>query len=454
MIFHESSFRDRSGGIFSDQGKLYRWIAPAYLPHYRHLMESGLYKQLTEQGLLIPHEEREQQWPALPAGSLIIEPEYISFISYPYEWSFSQYKAAALLTLEIQTIAFAHGMTLKDATAFNVQFYQGRPVLIDTLSFEQITPGQPWIAYRQFCQHFLAPLALMSACDPRLGDLMRIYLDGIPLEMATALLPWRSRFRSGLGLHLFLHARTARNTKSSQKNQSAVFSASSFQGLIQSLQRSVQHCALRQTPTTWGDYYESGILHQAYLQAKLETVRAWLAERKPAYTWDLGANDGTFSRLAAQYGHTIAFDFDPVAVDQNYLRTQEEGLTNLLPLRLDLSNPSPALGWVNEERTAWLNRPLPELTLALALVHHLAIGNQVPLDRLAAFFAKISPWLLIEFVPKGDPRVEEMLFHREAAFSDYSQPAFEAAFLEYFDLIQSKTLPETTRTLYLMYRKS
>ena len=202
------SFRDPSGFLFWQNGSLYRQINIIYKDHYDRLMNSGLYEELTKTGLLIPHQEVDIE-PAQPGIAYkIIQPERIDFISYPYEWCFSQLKDAALTTLRIQKKALDFGLSLKDASAYNVQFRKGKPVFIDTLSFESYHEGQPWIAYRQFCQHFLAPLALMSCKDIRLNQLLRIYIDGIPLDLASSLQPFRTRFSLSLLSHIHLHARS------------------------------------------------------------------------------------------------------------------------------------------------------------------------------------------------------------------------------------------------------
>lgn len=454
MKFHDSSFRDPDGGIFCDKGQLYRWVSPAFFPDYEHLMHEGLYEALQAKKWLIPHAEVSNQWPEIDPEARVLKPHQIPFISYPYEWSFSQYQDAALLTLQVQALAMEHGMTLKDASAYNIQFYKGRPVFIDTLSFSTRIPAQPWVAYRQFCQHFLGPLALMAKTDLHMGDLMRIYLDGIPLQMIKSMLPWKSRFTKGLGIHIFLHARTASGSSVASPGKKASFSDAAFQGLIQSLESSVRNLRPKQQSTVWGTYYTTDILSQHYLETKQALIAEWLTVLQPTFSWDLGANEGTFSRLAAQYGPVIAYDSDPRAVEYNYLQVRENQQEHILPLRLDLTNPSPALGWVHTERSAWLERPLPELTFALALIHHLAIGNQVPLAKLADFFALLGPSLIIEFVPKEDPRVQTMLAQREDVFPDYHQQAFEATFQRHFQIEKQVQLGETDRILYLMKKRS
>src|SRR6185436_4959816 len=186
-----ASFRDPSGFLFSRGGILYRQVNRAYQKEYARLMESGLYEKLVKAGLLIPHVEVDQP-PAVEVDALkVIQPDRVPFISYPYEWSFGQLKSAALATLSIQKRALKMGMSLKDASAYNIQFVHGKATLIDTLSFEVYEEGEPWVAYRQFCQHFLAPLALMALKDVRLNQLLRVYIDGVPLDLVSELLPTR-----------------------------------------------------------------------------------------------------------------------------------------------------------------------------------------------------------------------------------------------------------------------
>jgi len=189
-----SSFRDPSGFVFWQDGAIYRQINTIYKEDYDRLMTSGLHKALVEEGLIVSHEEVALQSAAPQVAYKVIRPDQVPFISYPYEWSFSQLKGAALATLRIQRKALDFGMSLKDCSAYNMQFMKGKPVFIDTLSFEKYQEGSPWVAYRQFCQHFLAPLALMSHRDSRLGQLLRIHLDGVPLDLASKLLPRRTHF--------------------------------------------------------------------------------------------------------------------------------------------------------------------------------------------------------------------------------------------------------------------
>ncbi|RYG15600.1 SAM-dependent methyltransferase, partial [bacterium] len=226
MIPHAASFRDPSGFIYVQDGTIYRKINPSYEADYRKLIESGLHAELVETGLLIATEEVEPT---------ILRPERIPTISYPYEWSFGQLKDAALLTLETMRRAIEKGMVLKDASAYNVQFLRGKPILIDTLSFENYREGEPWIAYRQFCAHFLAPLALMANVDIRLGSLLRDNIDGIPLDLAAKLLPFSTKLKPGLLAHIHVQGKTVNQKAEATTSQKAIFSLTALKGLIDSL---------------------------------------------------------------------------------------------------------------------------------------------------------------------------------------------------------------------------
>jgi hypothetical protein len=433
-----------------------RQVDTSYAPHYDRLMASGLYAALKERGWIIRHREVDRPAPEPETAHRVIEPDRVPFISYPYEWSFGQYRSAALLTLDIQKMALEHGMTLKDASAYNIQFLGSRPVLIDSLSFAIYEEGSPWVAYRQFCQHFLAPLALMSYRDVRLGQVMRTEIDGPALDLACALLPRRARLRFPLLAHLFLHARSQKSKARSQTPRTAYrVSPLALQGLIASLRKGVDRLRRTLPDTEWGDYYAATNYTAASHEHKAELVSAYLDRIEPASVWDLGANTGRFSRIASGRGvPTVAFDIDPTAVEKNYRKAAQDGDELLLPLRLDLANPSPALGWGHEERQSLLDRGPADAVMALALVHHLAIGNNVPLERVARFLSRLGHHLIVEFVPKKDSQVERLLATREDVFPDYHQDGFERAFDLECDCLDRQPIRESQRTLYLFKPRS
>lgn len=453
-----SSFRDPNGFMFVRDGELYRQINQSYAPEYSQLMQSGLYGKLTEAGLLIPHEEKDVPAADSTLAYKVIQPEYIPFISYPYEWAVSMLKVAARTTLAIQKRALKAGMTLKDASAYNIQFVRGKATLIDSLSFDIYHEGEPWVAYRQFCQHFLAPLALMVYTDVRLNQLLRVFIDGIPLDLAARLLPFRSRLNLGLFTHLHLHARLQKQHAGQpvqQKTGTRGMAKEAMLGLIESLDAVVKKLNWTPKGTEWGDYYEITNYSEEAFQHKKMLVSEWISRIEPKSVWDLGANDGTFSRLASDQGiYTVAFDIDPTAVERNYRTAKSNKEQNILPLLLDLTNPSPAIGWHNRERDALLSRAPADMILALALIHHLAISNNVPLPQLAEFFADAGKWLIIEFVPKSDSQVQKLLASRKDIFSDYTRECFEDAFQEQFSIREKIPIKESERFLYLMEKRA
>ena len=452
-----SSFRDPSGFLFVQEGTLYRQVNLSFREQFDALSSSGLERALVEAGLLIPHEEVDISHAAGPGAYKVLRPEPVGFISYPYEWCFGQLKDAALATLATQAMALDHGMSLRDASAYNIQFHRGRPILVDTLSFEKLRPGEPWMAYRQFCQHFLAPLALMAYRDVRLGRLSQIHIDGVPLDLATELLPAWVRLSPPLFLHIFAHARSQRrhardsHTDGAAKSRRA-FSVQAFRGLIGSLRKAVAGLSWKPKNSSWAGYYEEAESYRPEaLQHKKSIVATFLEATTPRSVWDLGANTGLFSRLASDSGiPTVAFDLDAAVVEANYRTVVDRAERDLLPLVMDLNAPSPDIGWANQERNSIADRGPVDLVLALALIHHLAIGNNVPFERLAEFMRRLCSWLVVEFVPKTDPKVQELLSHREDVFHGYTQEGFEEAFDRYFVTQRREPIRDSERLLYLM----
>jgi len=428
------SFRDPSGFLFRRAGILYRQVNSAYKEHYDLLISSGLAAELQAGGMLIGHEECGPDLARTSDAYKVLKPELVPFISHPYEWCFSQLKDAALLTLAIQKKALARGMSLKDASAYNVQFVNGRPVLIDTLSFEKYHEGRPWVAYRQFCQHFLAPLALMAHRDVRLNQLSRIHLDGLPLDLASELLPLGTRFKFSLLSHIHLHAKSQKRYENRPvAARTRPISRFALQALVDSLECAVSKLQWRPRGTEWGDYYDATNYSGQAFEHKGSLISAILNEIRPGQVWDIGANTGLFSRLSSRAGiPTVAIDIDPAAVEKNYRQCKQDHEKFLLPLVGDITNPSPGIGWENEERRSLLQRGPVDAILALALVHHLAIANNLPLARIAEFFSRACRTLIIEFIPKSDSQVRRLLATREDIFPGYDVAGFEKEFRAFF----------------------
>lgn len=449
----ESSFRDKSGFMFEENGFFYRQINHSYAPHYSALMTTGLYERLVKKNWLLPHQELTASH---EEAYKIICPQQLSFISYPYSWSFGMLKDAALLTLKIQKLAIKHGMTLKDASAYNVQFIGSRPVFIDSLSFEVYTEGSAWAAYGQFCRHFLAPLALMAYKDVSLNKLLIVHLDGIPLPLASKLLPTKTFFNFNLALHIHFHARTQvrLQDKKIEKNQKSL-PKNAVLNLCKSLESAIKKLYWQPQATEWQDYYDKSV-GRAYFEHKKTLVTAFLHEitGEIGRVLDLGANDGTFSQLAAKVSKDVlSFDIDSVCVEQNYQRLKAANEFRITPLRVDVTNPDPAIGWHNQERKSLWQRTHSQTTMALALIHHLCISNNIPLSMSAKWLSEISNNLIIEFVPKTDEKVQILLQNRADIFDDYTIENFIHQFSQYFNIKKQTTITPTERVLFLMNKK-
>ena len=449
------SFRDPSGFVFFKDGICYRQINLVYKENYDLLLESGLYEKLVSEGLLLLHEKVDTP-PTSSKGYLTIRPKLIPFISYPYEWCFTQFKNAALTTLTILKRALSYDMILKDASAYNIQFYQGQPVLIDTLSFEKYQEGGPWAGYKQFCENFLGPLALMTYKDLRLSRLLREYIEGIPLDLISSLLPKKTCFNFHLAAHIHLHARFQKKhaEKTSTTNSNRKISKKSLLGLVDSLESAIKKMQLKSKESEWRDYYIKCSHVPKIVKEKIELVTEYLDYLKPSSVWDLGANTGIFSRIASYKNIlTVSIDGDPNCVENNYLQALERGEKSILPLWIDLNNPSPGIGWENEERKSLWKRGPAETILALALIHHLAISNNVPLAKIALLFRNTCHSLIIEFVPKSDSMTQKLLESRQDIFPDYTQKAFEDEFSQFFEIIKSDKVGDSERILYLMKKR-
>ncbi len=451
-----ASFRDPSGFLFRRGGVLLRQVNQSYREHYEHCIESGLYEELMSKGLLISHREIDD--PGLSSAKYrVLYPEELPFVSYPYEWSFSQLKDAALLTLDIQSTCLESGLSLKDASAFNVQFYSGKPIFIDSLSFEKYKEGVPWVAYKQFCQHFLGPLTLMARTDLRSRQLLMRYVDGIPVDLVSAMLPASTHFRYSTWAHIHMHARSQRRHQHDARTPDAIkvakLSRRMFVALIASLKSAVKKLTIKDVSTEWGQYYEDTNYSDCSMGQK-EVILKDLADKHlggEPIVHDLGANTGRFSRIiAGQDKLVVAHDIDEMAVECHYRNNKERGVSNVLPLVLDLTNPTPAVGWDSKERSSFHERVRGTPVVALALVHHLCISNGVPLDKLAEFFSGIARKLIIEFVPKKDSQVQRLLATRHDVFEHYDRQNFEREFAKHFQVGETKPVEGSDRVIYYM----
>ncbi len=452
---HPSSFRDPSGFIFQYNGELFRQVNQSFRENYDFFISSGLYQSLVEQKQLIPHTETAGDFGGSGDKYKVLQPDKIDFISYPYEWCFDMLKDAALLTLTLAKKSLGQGMILKDATSYNIQWHKDRLVFIDTLSFEKYEEGKPWIAYRQFCECFLGPLLLMHYQKTSLHELQLAYPNGIPLPIIKKLLPWKSRFSILTYLHIHLHAKIAAKNKGKNEGQ-AMLPKKKMLSLIASLETLVNSLSLQQTGTTWGNYYDEAALRDDYLDQKKKIIMAWLDEMPGLQTGiDFGANEGEFSSLlSARNTRVISVDADPVAVSKLYHKVRSGKQQGIIPLVMDLSNPSPATGLNNKEHSSFAERiQNRDIGLCLALLHHLCLGRNIPFLPIAESMHASCKKLIIEFVPKSDIKSQQILSGKRDIYDGYTSKDFERSFEKFFTIREKRAIPGTERILYLMERR-
>lgn len=449
-----SSFRDPSGVVFYQDDVLYRQVNPCYKEQFDTLMSSGLYQKLVDKKLLVSHEIMPESDNST-GSAYIVRPERLSFISYPYEWSFGQLKDAALATLKINRYAADHSMILKDASAYNIQFVRGTALLIDTLSFDFYEEGRPWVAYGQFCRHFMAPLLLMVYTDIRLSQMLRLYIDGIPLDLASKLLKGKGGFtaKQHIHWHARLSTKHAEDGKNADKIKIFQIKKQSYIAMIDNMIREIEKLELKGVKTEWGEYYEHTNYSDEASTSKEEIVASFVKEARPRVVWDFGANDGRYSKIAGKFGaEVVAFDIDPIAVERNYQEVKRTRIA-MLPLIMDLTNPSPSIGFANRERPSVFVRQSADCIMLLAVIHHLAISNNLPLAKVASWLSEICKYLIIEFVPKEDSQVRTLLATRDDIFPNYTTTGFEEAFGEYFTLERSQAVSGSMRTMYFYRSK-
>ena len=449
-----NSYRDPCGFVFSRDGRILRAVLEPGRDDYDLLMKSGLYQHLVMESLLVPHEEIDRAGFTIARLYKIIAPREVPFLSYFFEWPFHALKDAALATLQVALSAADHGMMLKDASAYNMQFVDGKPVLIDTLSLERLRTGSAWVAYRQFCEHFLAPLALMALRDEQTHGIIRGHPGGIPIGLADSLLGKRVWMKPSLAVHIHwqskVQERASHDTSAAAKTPRP-YSLASLKGLLLSLRGAVASLEPRRRRRAWQGYYRECRFGEDYQREKESLVDSYLQSASPATVWDLGANTGPFSRIASRSGaRVVAMDGDPSVIDQLYLKLAKEGNGKILPLVMDLADPSPGTGWMNQDSSSLMDRGPADCILALAIMHHLRLTRNIPFETMAEFFARIGKWLVIEFVPLADPNAQLLLRGRSEVFDDYTQQAFEKAFSTSFSVEQRQEIGASRRVLYLM----
>lgn len=448
-LAERASFRDPAGRVFEKDGVLLRRVAPAFAPAYQSARDAGLLTSLQHDGLLIPHEEQHGAGPE----ELLLRPERIPFISYPYEWVPAQLRDAALLTLDLADRALRTGHLLRDASAFNVQFRDGRPIFIDTLSFAPRVPGQPWLAYGQFCRHFLAPLVLATLVDSEQARLTASFPDGIPLPVAQRTLGRRGWLRLGVLVHLHLQAWADGRAQGAALGSTHSISDRQLAQTIDGLRSTIEGLPFTTRKTTWLNYEGGSHYSDEDRTTKAAFVAAAVERIGPASLWDLGANTGDLARQHAPAGgYALALDADLGSSEVSYASSKAAGKP-VTTLWMNLLAPSSASGWANEERASLLERGPADLIMALALIHHLAISGRIPFDRIVQWLSQAGKHAVVELPGPEDPMVRQIAQQQRYDLVTYSQAAFEQCLAPTFEIIEKRGLKGIDRTLYLLRRK-
>jgi len=448
-----SSFRDPAGRVHEIDGRILRTVNDRALDDYLFVRQSGVLARLVESGRLIAATEVDARSLGQDsAARLVVEHPRVPFISYPYEWSFPALQAAALLHLDLQLELLQHGIALSDASAYNVQFLGPRPIFIDVLSLRRYRPGEYWTGHRQFCEQFLNPLLLGALVGIAHNAWYRGNIEGIATADLARVLPWRRRLSWRVLAHVVLQDRLQR--RAARAGGAIVrrghLSTQAYRGFLLQLRSWI--AALRPADTgatVWADYADRTSYAAAEEAAKRGFVAEFCAAVKPRQLWDLGCNTGAYAELALRSGagSVIGFDADHGALRKAFARANAHDL-DFLPLYLDAANPSPDQGWGQAERRGLDRRASADAVLALAFEHHLAIGRNLPLDRVVRWLVGLAPRGVVEFVPKSDPTVQRMLALREDIFDRYGESEFRDVLSRHARVHREAAVSATGRQLF------
>lgn len=452
------SFHDRNSRVFYCANAVFRGLNEQALNEWETLSFTTFFPRLMAEGKLV-YTERVNTAGELDSALLgewaaVLKHQTIPFISYPYEWSFGMLKDAASLLLELLLAALDEDMILKDSSAFNIQWKGAKPVFIDIPSFEKLTPGKPWVGYRQFCQMFLYPLFLQAYKDVSFQPWLRGSIDGIEPEQCNNLMSTRDLLRPGVFMHVYLQTKMQAKYAQTQKDIGGDLRAAGFnKGLIKAnvirLSKTIRNLTWKRARSQWSDYASDNNYTDTDREMKVAFIRNVVMSRPWNLVWDLGCNIGTFSRIAAGNArYVVAMDGDQLAIERFYQALKAEGNTSILPLVSNLADASPNLGWRSLERKALTERGKPDLTLCLALIHHIVISANIPLNEFIDWLTNLCTSLVIEFVTKEDPMVKTLLCNKEDNYADYEIEYFEQCLGRVFDVAQRKMLTSGTRILY------
>ncbi|WP_397301396.1 class I SAM-dependent methyltransferase [Nonlabens ulvanivorans] len=455
MLRHTASYRDPSGYIFKQEGEYLRHINQPYFIEYNTIKNSGIYEQLWNKNWLIKHEEI-----SVSEDKIILRPDQLDFITYPYEWSFTAYKHAAQLTLRIQLFLLENGFSLKDASAFNITFHKGKAIFIDTLSIERYRDNEPWKGLKQFNEHFFAPLLLAQRHGSYYLKSLQHRINGFPLDEASKLLSWKSKLSPTIYSHIHFLGKQKNETigQASNDSKSKGLDKVSQIKMLKTLEMHISKMSLQEN-TEWSAYYDQTNYDEQAFNLKKEFIQKWTAYINAKKVVDLGGNNGTFSKVAlTNANQVIVCDIDQSAINDCYTNSIKHKEFNIIPIVTDLMQPAASLGFNNQERDSFITRIQDygsDLSMALALIHHMTLSGNVPFEMSALFFKSLSPYLIIEFPNREDSWVQFILNSKRDAkdlFDYYNLVNFEEAYNKHFSIIKKEAIKGTHRTLFLLKR--
>ncbi|GAK90036.1 nodulation protein noeA [Nonlabens ulvanivorans] len=455
MLRHPASYRDPSGFIYKQDGKFLRHINSSYFNEYNAIKSNGIYQQLWDKNWLIQHEEL-----SVSEDNIILRPDQLDFITYPYEWSFNAYKHAAQLTLRIQLFLLENGFSLKDASAFNITFHKGKALFIDTLSIERYRVNEPWKGLKQFNEHFFAPLLLAQRHGSYYLKTLQHRINGFPLDEASKLLSWKSKLSPTIYSHIHFLSKQKNETIGEASNdiKSGGLEKVAQIKMLKTLEMHISKMSLKEN-TEWSAYYKQTNYDKKAFNLKKEFIENWTASINAKKVVDLGGNDGTFGKVVLpKVNQVIVSDIDQSAINDCYINNIKSKETNIIPIVTDLMQPAASIGFHNKERDSFISRIQnydSDLSMALALIHHITLSGNVPFEMSALFFKSLSPYLIIEFPDRKDSWMQFILKSKRDAvdlFDYYNLANFEEAYREHFSIIKREAIKGTHRTLFLMKR--
>jgi len=446
------SFKDPDAKVVRFQDEFFRLIHANYVEEFQGIITCGLYQELIDHELMIAHEivQHPLQSKEYP---LVIRPEQLAYQVLPFEWSMHMWFDCLRAFLQINLIALKYGYLLKDATPYNFSLHRGKMMLFDSSSFVRFKEGDPWNAYRQFCEEMLGPYLLIRYNGQTWSKLMMSSIRGLELSFIAKNLPLKSWFNLQALVHIHLHKNFSNQKKIAHKEVSPkkIFTKESLIKLLESLLGSFNESHLP-SEGHWKDYYQAYLESDTYLPTKKAIIKNWLSNVSVDSVVDLGANVGEFSFLAAEVAEKVlSVEADPTCVDAMLHHIKNQQQTKVHPALVDLTQVSPNLGNNLQEYASLLERGTSQMVFALALVHHLAITYSFSFQQIIELFNRFSTkYLVVEFIEKSDEKVQLLLQNRGKEFPDFTIENFETCLLDKFQLIEKVQIPSSKRVLYFV----